>query len=760
MQGVGFRPFVYGLARSYAYTGTVRNGNNGVHIYLNASRKQASAFLDEVLSKCPKHAIISTYTIQEVETTHFDSFQIVHSSETTDIDLAITPDFGLCLNCKEELNAKNNRRYQYPFITCTHCGPRYSIIEALPFDRHRTTMDSFTMCNCCNDEYKAPLDRRYFSQTNSCSECGVSIKLTDKNGDDIQDDIQIFSTVYSALNQGKTIAIKGIGGYLLLCDATNAKAIQELRTRKNRKEKPFAVLYPSYDLIQGDVIINKEQKQLVEGSIAPIVLLPLKQNNTSGLAHKEVAPNLNKLGVMLPYAPILELISKDFGKPLVATSANLSGSPIIYQDKQAFEELFNYADYVLTNNRKITTCQDDSVVNISPIKKDNILLRRSRGLAPNFYHSLNLKSKQSILSLGAQMKGAFSILNNQNVYVSQYLGSLEGYEAQLSFREALSHFINLVKLKPEVILVDQHPSYFTTLLGEELGKHWNVPVKTIQHHEAHFAAVLAENELQNKTEKVLGVIWDGTGYGTDGQIWGGEFFTFKDQEIKRATHFEYFPVLAGEKMMKEPRLSSFSLTEGASCLKDKFSTQEWAFYKKMVQSDNQLQTSSVGRVFDAISSVLGLVDKTAYEGQAGILLEQLATDYLTDHPKSIVAAYPFTISKDVISIKLLLQNVSNDLQEGIAKGHIAARFHLTMASIIEVVAEKGNFKKIAMSGGVFQNGLLTDLIKIKLENKYDLYFHKQLSPNDENISFGQTMHYLIHSKLEKKLTDEYFLDTI
>ena len=743
VQGVGFRPFVYGLAKRHNIHGWVKNTSNGVHIRFNAEGELVEKFHTSCILNCPPQADITSHELKRISQEYFSEFVIADSSEDGHTDIAITPDFGLCSACREELNDHHDRRSAYPFITCTNCGPRYSIMEGLPYDREKTAMGHFDQCPKCADEYHDPFDRRYYSQTNSCSDCGIEMLLKNKEGDSFSTQNGILTTVGKALKKGEIIAVKGIGGYLLLCDATEIKPISKLRERKRRPEKPFAVMYPNLEVLKGDVICGEDDFHLLSSPTSPILLMDLQEKPSSGLVYQEIAPLLNQVGVMLPYAPLLALIAQSFGKPLVATSANVSGSPIVYQDDTAYAELFTFADWILSHNREIKTPQDDSVIKKSGATNEHVLLRRSRGLAPNFYHELKT-TEESILCMGAQMKGSFCVSNKSNIYVSQYLGDLDGFESQTNYKAALQHFLNLTKVKPHSIYCDSHPSYFSSELAEQLAEAGDIPISSVQHHKAHFAAVLGENQLLFSEDKILGVIWDGTGLGDDEQMWGGEFFDYSSNQMSRINHFDYFPILSGDKMAREPRLSSLSLTKGEAPLENKFTAVEWDFYQKAIHQAPIL-TSSVGRIFDAVASLIHLRQRATFEGQAAMLVEQAARSYLDSSNWKSLGTYSYTVDQGQISLQPMINEMIEDLKMRSSQGLIASKFHQTLVGIVDEMAIAGNYRKLAFSGGVFQNGVLVDLIKLQLGNKYELYFHKQLSPNDENISFGQYIWHLMQS---------------
>ena len=527
---------VYRLALELNINGWVCNASDGLHIEFNASEAVATQFYDHCLSKPPAQAHIAHHQLTKVPDQTFNNFTIVESTSQESIEIAITPDFALCKACTKELTDPNDKRFEYSFITCTHCGPRYSILKGLPYDRPYTSMAAFDMCDECKNEYDNPLDRRYYSQTNSCATCGIELKLLSKTEAALTSKLEVFEQTVASLRAGKIVAVKGIGGYLLLCDAASSKPVNELRKRKNRPHKPFAVMYPNMDLLQHEFRLLEDEIKLLQGPVAPIVLLPFSSNKHPGIVTDAIAPGLQHIGVMMPYAPLLFLITRQFGRPVVATSANDSGMPIIYQDRaEDFDALWQYADFILTHNREIVMPQDDSVMKFTPGTRRKIILRRARGLAPNMLSSKR-KFKANCLSLGAEIKGTFALAINDHTYSAQYLGNMSGYENQMNYRRVLKQFFGLTGFAPNKVLFDQHPQYFTHQMGKEMAEELEVDTESIQHHEAHFASVLGEHDLDIVSERVLGVVWDGTGYGTDEQIWGGEFFEFSNNQIERIAH--------------------------------------------------------------------------------------------------------------------------------------------------------------------------------------------------------------------------------
>jgi hydrogenase maturation protein HypF len=738
VQGVGFRPFVYNLANKYHLNGWVNNGVDGVHIEVNGSNETVEKLVKLIAQHAPPLSHITKLKTTQISFKEFQDFRIISSEESGNKSVLITPDYGICEACKEDINDVSNRRYSYPFTTCIHCGPRFSIIDKIPYDRPNTTMKDFEMCPACTEEYTNPNDRRYYSQTNSCADCGVDLIRLGKKKERIS-----FATwkddVMSAWSEGKIVAIKGIGGFLLTCDASSETAISNLRKRKNRPDKPLALMFPDLDTVKAYAKVSEfEQKQLVHPS-APIVLLTYQPGSIqTQLPIASIAPGLRKIGCMLAYTPLFLLVLNHYKKPIVATSGNISGSPILYEDVPAYAGLKPIADHVYTDNRRIVIPQDDSVLQFAHAAQQRIVLRRSRGLSPTVIPANLHLGHTQILALGGGLKSTFSISIHGNIYISQYLGDLENLHAQESFDRVLHHFFTLFDFKPEVILHDGHPSYHATLKAKELANELEIPSFSYQHHKAHFAAVLAENNLLHSSEPVLGIIWDGTGFGEDGNIWGGEFFTYENGTIQREHHLPVYKHLAADKMAREPRLAAMSIfnafEDARSILKGKFSDTEWTIYQHLLQDEQHaLYSSSMGRLFDAIASIIGIMDRSTYEGQAAMQLEEAARRFLKEkHPQG---------SYLTASGELDYSRIASDVKKEQSAEEIAARFHITLVDLIDFRAQKSQCKALAFSGGVFQNALLIDLIHDRLSAQYTLYFHQQFSPNDENISFGQLALY-------------------
>ncbi len=753
VQGVGFRPFVYQLAQRHGLSGRVSNRSDGVWVTVNASEEGARAFLRALLREHPPMARITGHTIEAAPPQRFNDFLIVRSTTTDRTEVLLTPDLALCAACRAELNDAADRQQGYAFTSCTHCGPRYSIIQHLPYDRETTTMAPFALCADCQSEYYDPTDRRYYAQTNTCPTCAIPLQLHNHEECVSDDPSRVVALAAEKLRAGALVAVKGIGGYLLLCDAANPMAISTLRTRKQRPAKPLAVLYPSLAMLRKDVPLPAAEQRLLTGAVAPIVLLPLTAAVKQRIAHEQIAPQLDHFGVMLPYAPLLEVLLRELNFPLVATSGNLSGSPIVFAEPSA-DALTRLADYYLTNPREIVVPQDDSVVQYSPTARQSIVLRRARGLAPTYLPAPS-GIQEGILALGGHRKSTFTYTHGGNVYVSQSLGDLDSYDAQQNYQNLLAHWLTLFGAPPTVVVTDQHPQYHTTELGVSLAAKYAAPVVAVPHHEAHFASVMGEHQLIDTEEAVLGVIWDGAGRGTDGQVWGGEFFIYQNHNFERVHHLAYFRHLLGDKMAREPRLSALSLlperADVRGDLRSKFTDPEWQYYTRQLAQVEGLHTSSMGRLFDAVACLLGLADRTTYEGEAALLLEARAARYVQQHGYATLTSYfpEGTITSSIPTAPLIAGIRADCLRLSIEE--IAARFHYSLAYLIHTVARQQDSRKVAFSGGVFQNALLVDMIHHQLSTEYDLYFHQQLSPNDENLSFGQLLHHHIQQKATREI---------
>ncbi|MGB4773242.1 MAG: carbamoyltransferase HypF [Chitinophagaceae bacterium] len=740
VQGVGFRPFVCRVALAMDINGWISNASDGVHIECTGDESTTLEFYHHILQHSPKLAVITSYDIKEIPLRTFQGFSILQEDIAQEPDLLLTPDIALCADCRKEIHESTDRRHQYAFTTCLQCGPRYSIIQSLPYERVNTTMAPFSMCRDCNDEYHDIQGRRHYSQTNSCPSCAIQMELT---GFQLEQD-QIIAKAAQLILQGKILAVKGIGGYMLICDATNAEVINTLRLRKNRPAKPFAVMFPSLAMAKLDANIRTIEEKALLSRYAPILLCAINKRGPLEPTAEYIAPGLEKLGVLLPYSPLLELISTTVGAPLIATSGNISGSPIIYKDEEALQHLTGIADHVLLYIREIVTPQDDSVVQYTE-QEQLIILRRARGLAPSYVPML-FPDNGTYLAMGAELKSAFAIRQKNNLYVSQYLGNQYSLESQEAYKETLEHFQNMLRLKPKEVIIDAHPNYQVSALGREWSEKSGASLLEVQHHHAHVAAVLAEHKLLDSSGPILGFAWDGTGYGDDGQIWGSETFVYAAGKMERVAHLKYFPQLLGDKMSREPRLSALSLLhyfqEYHHHIARHFTTNEWNLYQRLLNQETPVKTSSMGRFLDALACILGITTHNSYEGEAAMQLEALAIS----EKHRTKYSYPLPLVNGVLDWEVMLDQFMHDVQLARSRGWIALKIFNALADAIIEISEKQNISQLAFSGGVFQNAFLVNIIQEKCKGKKKLYFHKLLSPNDECIGVGQLALSLLREK--------------
>ncbi len=737
VQGVGFRPFVYREALAFKLGGNVSNNESGVEITVSGPRQSVASFYKKITQEAPAIARVVYHRYEEIPYQSFKRFSIRPSAKNSTLNLQLTPDFALCPDCRQDLNDPANRRFGYPFISCVNCGPRWALTKTFPFEREHTSMQAFKMCDVCAGEYGNPEDRRFHAQTNSCGSCGIKYRITDAKGVPFSvKNEAIFKQLALFLEEGKIIALKNTSGYLLCCDATKPKPIETLRSRKKRPTKPFAVLYPSLEYLESDFSVQPAEGKALRSPERPIVLL-----DTNGYHGKAVldtiAPGLHQLGVMLPYTGLLDQLSRAYPKPLIATSGNIHGAPICFSEARAHEKLSGVADYFFEHDLEIIHSQDDSVLRFSRSEAIPILLRRSRGMAPNYSRPVNSANSTGLMALGAELKSTIGFIPNDFLYISEYIGNLENYEVFERFTELITSFTTLFQKRPTALLTDTHPGYHSTRYGKELSEKWNIPCHQIPHHKAHFAAVLGENDLFKSPEPILGVVWDGTGYGEDGQVWGGEFFRFEKGSMVRAGQVAYFDWLAGDAMAKNPRLSLFSLLEEPEFIQDKFSPHAWRLYRQL-KSGNTLKTSSMGRLFDAVASLLGLCDLNSYEGEAAMLLEAATRTFETGRASQLVR---LDEDGNIPAIRLI-GALKNRRISGQPPEQLAGDFIFTLAKLILEKAEREGISRIACSGGVFQNALLVNLLCELNPGSFELFFHRELSPNDENIPFGQLMYHL------------------
>ena len=714
VQSVGFRPSIYKAFREFS--GWVKNSSKGVEVYLEANL--AKNEIEKLIrDNSPANASIDSIDIKQIEINKkaFDKFFIKESVESEGAAF-VPPDLGICDACAKELLDENNRRYLHPFINCTNCGPRFSIITATPYDREKTTMRHFKMCNECKKEFSDPSDRRFHAQPIACNSCGPEYFLI-KDKKIISKNIQAIKEACSKLKNGAVILLKGIGGYHLICDASNKDAIEKLKGIKFRENKPFAVIVKNIETVEKHCFVSEKEKKLLKSQIKPIVLLKKKELEFL----KDATLNSPYLGVMLPYAPIHILLfyfsEIEF---LIATSANLTEKPLIYEDKDALK--FKDADYILTNNRRIIRPIEDSIVTVNSNK--TVIFRLARGYTPLY---LNLKTKPNILAVGADLKNNIAISLKNKVILSQYTGNLEEFENYERFKRNVRDFMDFFNFKPDIVVCDKHPDYLSSNYADENFEN----VIKVQHHKAHFASVLFENKAK---EPAIGVILDGTGFGDDGYIWGGEFF-IKDKKIERIGHISYMPFAFGDKAIKEPyRLAMLLLFNlfGEKAFKHRL-FKEYKEFAKVVKFAKTTKTSSAGRLFDIVSALIGISEISNYEAEAAINLTYTAIQSDTKE------SFDYNIEDFKIDFSETIKQIAFKKKP---KSELARMFHNTFCDAIIRntlnIARQTGIKTIALSGGVFQNELVFRMVYNELQKaSLKVITNTKVPVNDGGIALGQ-----------------------
>ena len=777
VQGVGFRPFVYRVANRLCLTGWVRNCSAGVLLEIQGAATALSDFNEEVRSNAPPLSSISSVTQENLPVLPEETGFTILASTQGEPAIQIAPDTAICPDCLKELLDPSDRRYLYPFINCTNCGPRYSIIKSAPYDRQYTTMAEFQQCPDCLAEYRDPNDRRFHAQPNACPVCGPQVSLLDTAGNKQAAGVEAIEECIRLLLEGKIIAIKGIGGYHLAVDACNHQAVKRLRERKKRDEKPFAVMAADMNTARKLACLNTMEEKLLASPESPIVIV--RKSNDCPVSPL-VAPENAWLGLMLPYAPLHYLLFRvNAGKresdeaiktsneplhrfttsplhrftALIMTSANISDEPIVYQNSDAIQRLGNIADFFLVHNRPIHIRCDDSVIRVFQGKP--LFYRRARGYAPR---PVKLPFRLApILATGAEMKGAICLANGEQAFLSQHLGDLQNSSTNDSFRHSIQHMTNLLQIAPESVVCDLHPDYSSSLYAAESG----LPLMAVQHHHAHLASCMAENGL---TGEVIGIILDGTGFGSDGTIWGGEFLMGGYDGFQRAAHFRQTRLPGGDAAVREPwrmavsylyQLMGDQAFELDHPVIKRMNEIEASLLKSMLQKGlNSPLTSSCGRLFDAVAALLGIRHFVSYDGQAAIELEALAE--LSDDS----AAYAYEICTDnlphpafghplpkgegtpTIDFSRTIAAILADQSAGCSNAIIARRFHNTVAEAltqmcIKIAAETG-LDRVVLSGGVFQNRLLSELVyNLLSSNQLQVFTHRLVPPNDGGIALGQ-----------------------
>ncbi len=754
VQGVGFRPFVYRLAKEMNLKGWVLNSSQGVLIEVEGESPEPDLFATRLVMEKPPLSYIQHMETSLLDPVGFKDFEIRESDESGSKTALVLPDIATCPECLSEIFDPINRRYLYPFTNCTNCGPRFSIIRSLPYDRLNTTMAGFEMCDECSREYHDPANRRFHAQPNACPNCGPHLELWDNAGRVTETHHNALLQAAEAIREGKTVALKGIGGFQLLVDARNDDAVERLRTRKHREEKPFALMYPSLEFVKQACQVSEIEERLLLSPEAPIVLL---KSLTSTSVGGSIAPRNPYLGIMLPYSPLHHVLMRELSFPVVATSGNMTDEPICVDEHDALERLRNIADLFLVHNRPIERQVDDSVSRIMAGRTQ--LVRRARGFAP-LPIEMDLSTESTILAVGGHLKNAIALNSGRNIFISQHIGDLSAGEAYDAFRKVNLDFRKLYGLSPALIVHDNHPDYLSTQYAakqseEKLG---------VQHHLAHVAACMAENKLEGP---VLGISWDGSGYGEDGTIWGGEFLLTDGLSYDRIATFRSFRLPGGDASIKEPRRTAVGVlyeilgddlfeTSGLNSIST-FKASELIVIKKMLVTRlNSPLTTSAGRIFDAVSSIAGIRQTASFEGQAAMELEFAAEGVKCE------GTYQFNvmpgmnsevgdresdeanISGDryvphfIIDWETMIRNILEEVSSGVEIGIASAKFHNTLVRIILEVAKRAGKEKIVLTGGCFQNKYLTERTVEELRDKgFKPYWHQRVPTNDGGIALGQ-----------------------
>ena len=736
VQGVGFRPFVYRIAIENSLKGFIKNSNIGVIIDVEGYQKSIDIFTRVLKLSGPKLVNIQQIIIEDKEVVNYKKFEIKESINENSGITFISPDLGICSQCCVDIKSVQNKRYLYPFTNCTNCGPRYSIIKALPYDRVNTTMNKFEICNNCNEEYQNPKERRFYSQANCCSSCGPILELVDKYGNKVETETPTCEAI-RLIKEGKIVSIKGIGGFHLVCDGTNQNIIELLRIRKHRKTKPFAVMMKDIETVKKHCFLSIEEEKILSCNKSPIVILKSKGDELP----KNIAPGNRTLGVMLPYTPIHLLLFQEGIEILVMTSANLHGEPIIYQNQEAIDKLPGIVDYHLINNRDIYNPVDDSVTR--HFLGNERVIRRGRGYSPTYFKSKGYKDS---LSLGSYLKNNFCFCKDGNIILSQYIGDLDNVETLNRYETAIENLKNIYDINPEILTYDLHPNisqnkYLNEFSGKKVG---------VYHHHAHIASVLFENGV---LDRVIGIAYDGSGYGIDGTVWGGEFLLSNCKDFKRVGHINLVSMPGGDKAAKDPKRMAISylyrvFKEKWISIMEKLNyfeasakiIEESKLYIEMIKKGiNTQKTSSMGRFFDAVAYLLGFNKRITFEGEAAIYLENIASI-------GEEGSYDFDIylknGEYIINTDKIITGIIEDLIRGIPKEIISMVFHNTIikftVDLCLKISEEYRIKKVALSGGVFQNQILLEGIDYSLNREgYTVYTNKQVPCNDGGISLGQ-----------------------
>lgn len=744
VQGVGFRPYIYRLAAALGLTGFVENSGHGVTIEIEGHVDALEAFAGRLADTPPPLTRID-HTSQETLTPCGSPVFIIRDSVDASSPTALLPpDIATCSDCVREINDPADRRYGYPFTNCTNCGPRYSIVESLPYDRQRTTMRAFRLCGACAAEYRNPNDRRFHAQPIACPDCGPQIRLLNGAGTLLAASADAIRATAEAIRRGKIVALKGLGGYQVLVDARNARAIKALRRRKRRPDKPFAVMFPDAETAAAHLHVTDSDRELLHSCAAPIVLIRHRDRplEAAPIALSDAAPQNPLIGAMLPYTPLHHLLMQDLNFPIVATSGNIADEPMITDDDDAFDLLGGIADVFLTHNRPIAAPVDDSVVRV--VAGRPLMLRCARGYAPMaipFKHD-----GPRLVALGGHLKSVVAITTRDHIIVGPHVGDLDSVRARAAFEQSLDHLTHLHADRCEGVVCDRHPDYFTTRKARSLGP----AVVPVQHHLAHIAACMADNGIDGPA---LGIVWDGTGYGDDDTIWGGEFIVVAGSSSRRAAHFRSFRLPGGDAAITEPRRAAlgvlYALFKDAvwdaapAHLAEAFSPTEKTLLVRMLSQEiNAPLTSSAGRLFDAVASLAGLVPNASFEGQAAMSLENAISD------ESTAFAYRFgrivpeneKAPPAILDWEPVIRAILADIAKQRPVAEIAIAFHNALVEAIVDMATIAGERRVVLTGGCFQNRYLTESSVSRLRAAgFEPVWHRRLPPNDGNLAIGQAV---------------------
>ena len=745
VQGVGFRPWVYKISLKYGLKGWVYNSSEGVTIHWEGSTRAVNLAVEDLMQAPPPQAVIESFSVKEVEFKNYSGFFIQESHTSGSKKALITPDLGICSHCAREILDPGNRRYLYPLTNCTNCGPRYTIIKGIPYDRHLTTMKEFKMCPKCLQEYEDPLDRRFHAQPNACRACGPLVYVEDFQGRLIGYSHEV--DLSRLIQDGNILAVKGLGGFHLICDATNTAAVSRLRNNKLRDGKPFALMAADLDNVRKCCFLSTTEEEYMVSPAKPIVILKQRDEAKRVLA-RDINPGLDTLGFMLPYTPLHLLLFSPEVKILVATSANLASNPLITTNEDAREKLKDLADYLVVHDRQIENPCDDSVGHV--INGHWQPIRRARGFVP-LPIGIDTNIGKPVLACGGNLKNTFALGRDREVFLSQYLGDMDNYLNLQLFRDTVLKMTSLLNIAPEVIVHDLHPDYQTTHYAREASAKWGGSLIGVQHHHAHMVSCMVENGL---TEKVIGIVCDGTGFGTDRTIWGFEFLVGNYGSFERAGHLAQVPLPGGDITIKRPERMAYSFLvttlgshgrkHAAKWLKGMEDNEARVIERQLERKINTAMTSSCGRLFDAAAALMGVCKSQSYEGQAPMELESLARKSRPVKEHYSLQIYPGKQVMFELNTAGMWEEILFDLERAVGPEEMAYKFHLGIAAAIEsgilAIAEKTGLQKVVLSGGVFQNMLLTQLLVNTLKERGLLvYCHKQVPANDGGISLGQVI---------------------